>query len=267
MDRYRVKPATKVDLKKRAADDKSAFPAGKAEAEKELLKLNQKLDELQDLLYAGHKHRVLIILQGMDTSGKDGVIRHVFEHVDPLGVRAVSFKQPTSEELDHDYLWRVHRQLPANGEIAIFNRSHYEEVLVVRVHDLVPEKIWKKRYDHINSFERMLVDEGTIILKFFLHMSRKEQAKRLQERLDEKEKNWKFNPNDLKERELWPQYIKAYEEALSKTSKKWAPWYVVPSDRKWYRNLVIAAVLVDTLARLDLKPPKVDFNPGKIVIK
>jgi PPK2 family polyphosphate:nucleotide phosphotransferase len=267
MDRYRVKPGAKVDLKKWDPADKSEFSAGKEEAEKELQKLNQRLDELQDMLYAAHQHKLLVILQGMDTSGKDGAIRHVFEHVDPLGVRAVSFKQPTREELDHDFLWRVHKQLPAKGEIVIFNRSHYEEVLIVRVHNLAPAKTWKLRYDHINGFERMLADEGTIILKFFLHISKKEQAKRLQERLDDKQKNWKFDPNDLKERKLWPEYTAAYEEALSRTSKRWAPWHIVPSDRKWYRNLVIASVLIDTLARLDLKPPKVDFDPSKIVVK
>ena len=189
MQRYRVKPGGKVVLKAWDAGDKSAFPAGKEEAEKELEKLNKKLDELQDLLYAGQQHRVLVVLQGMDTSGKDGTIRHVFEHVDPLGVRAVSFKQPTPEELAHDYLWRVHKHMPGKGEIVIFNRSHYEEVLIVRVHNLVPKEVWKKRYGHINDFERMLADEGVIIVKFFLHISQKEQAQRLQDRLDDKEKN------------------------------------------------------------------------------
>ncbi len=267
MDRYRVKPGSKIALKEWDPEDKSAFAGGKEEAEKELQKLNQKLDALQDLLYAGHQHKLLVILQGMDTSGKDGAIRHVFENVDPQGVYVTSFKKPTPQELDHDYLWRVHAHVPGKGEIAIFNRSHYEEVLVVRVHRLVAEEVWQKRYDHLIHFERMLADEGMTIIKFFLYLSKKEQAGRLQARLDDKTKNWKFNPGDLEERKLWPEYIKAYEEALSKTSKKWAPWYIVPANRKWYRNLVIASILVDTLKGLDLKPPTVDFDPGKIVIK
>ena len=267
MELYRVKPGGKVDLKKWATADQSAFPAGKEKALQELRRLNEKLDELQDLLYAGRRHKVLIVLQGMDTSGKDGTIRRVFEHVDPLGVRAVSFKQPTPEELEHDYLWRVHRQVPGKGEMVIFNRSHYEEVLVVRVHNLVPKEVWQKRYDHIVAFERMLAEEGTTIVKFFLHISKKEQARRLQERVDDKAKNWKFDHSDLKERKHWPEYVKAYEEVLGKTSKKWAPWHIVPSDRKWFRNLMVASILVDTLKGLDLKPPQAHFDPSKIVIK
>jgi PPK2 family polyphosphate:nucleotide phosphotransferase len=209
----------------------------------------------------------LVVLQAMDTGGKDGVIRHVFDGVNPQGVRVASFKVPTQEERDHDYLWRVHEKVPGAGEIVIFNRSHYEDVLVVRVHDLVPEKVWRKRYDHINHFERMLVDEGTTIVKFFLHIDLEEQKQRLQARLDEPNKRWKFSRGDLKERKLWPKYTRAYEEVLSRTSTEWAPWYIVPANRKWYRNLVIANVLLRTLDGMDMHYPDPDENLDGIVIE
>jgi PPK2 family polyphosphate:nucleotide phosphotransferase len=251
MDRYRVKPGSRVDLSQWDPNDKSVFPEGKKEGRKRLLELNQKLEELQELLYAEHKHKVLIVLQAMDTGGKDGTIRHVFEGVNPQGVRVASFKKPTPEELDHDFLWRVHRRVPGRGEMVIFNRSHYEDVLVVRVHDLAPKEVWSKRYDHINDFERTLVEEGTTIRKFFLHIDLDEQRERLQARLDEPNKRWKFNPGDLKERKLWPQYVKAYEDAISKTSTDWAPWYIVPANRKWYRNLVVGTVIIEALEGLE----------------
>jgi len=247
-------------------NDKSAFPGKKKEGRKQLLELNQRLEELQELLYAEHKHKVLIVLQAMDTGGKDGTIRHVFEGVNPQGVRVAGFKKPTPEELDHDFLWRVHKQVPARGEIVIFNRSHYEDVLVVRVHNLAPQEVWSKRYDHINDFERMLVDEGTTILKFFLHIDLDEQKERLQARLDEPNKRWKFKPEDLEERKLWPQYVKAYEDAISKTSTDWAPWYVVPANRKWYRNLVVGTVIIETLKDLDMRYPEAEFDPADIKI-
>jgi len=231
------------------------------------LELNERLEELQELLYAEHKHKVLIVLQAMDTGGKDGTIRHVFEGVNPQGVRVASFKKPTLEELDHDFLWRVHKQVPGKGEIVIFNRSHYEDVLVVRVHNLAPKEVWSKRYDHINGFERMLVDEGTTILKFFLHIDLDEQKERLQARLDEPNKRWKFNPDDLEERKLWPKYVKAYEDAISKTSTSWAPWYIVPANRKWYRNLVVGTVVIEALEDLNMRHPEPQFDPADIKIE
>ncbi|MHB0968953.1 MAG: PPK2 family polyphosphate kinase [Thermoanaerobaculia bacterium] len=218
-------------------------------------------------LYANHDRKLLIILQGMDTSGKDGTIRHVFDSVDPLGVRVESFKVPTSDELDRDFLWRVHMKVPRRGEIVIFNRSHYEDVLVVRVHNIVPEKVWRARYDQINAFEKLLADTGTTIVKFFLHIDRDEQKKRLQARLDDKTKQWKFAKGDLAERALWNDYTKAYEEALQRTSTEWAPWYVVPSNAKWYRNHVIANVLIETLNGMKLKAPQPEEDLASVVIE
>lgn len=267
MDRYLVKPGQKVKLEDWDPDDKSLVDLDKKDGEKELDEINDELEKLQELLFAEGKQQLLIILQGMDTSGKDGVIRHVFDGVNPQGVRVASFKVPTAEELSHDYLWRIHKQTPRKGEIVIFNRSQYEDVLVVRVHSLVPEEVWKKRFDQINEFERLLVEEGTTILKFYLHIDKDEQKQRLQARLDEPDKNWKFNPGDLEERKLWPEYQKAYEDVLSKTSTEYAPWYVIPSNRKWYRNLLIGKILVKTLKDMEMKLPEVDFNPKEIVIE
>lgn len=267
MERYRVIQGSRVDLGDWDPNDKSAFPERKKEGRKRLLELNEQLEELQELLYAEHKHKVLIVLQAMDTGGKDGTIRHVFEGVNPQGVRVAGFKKPTPQELDHDYLWRVHRQTPGRGEIVIFNRSHYEDVLVVRVHSLVPQEVWSKRYDHINAFERTLVDEGTTMVKFFLHIDLEEQKQRFQARLDEPHKHWKFNPADLDERKLWPEYVRAYEDTLSRTSTDWAPWYIVPANRKWYRNLVVGTVITETLASLDMQYPEPDFDPAGIQIE
>jgi PPK2 family polyphosphate:nucleotide phosphotransferase len=265
--RYRVKPGSRVDLSEWDPNDKSAFSIKKEEGRERLLALNEELEELQELLYAEHKHQVLIVLQAMDTGGKDGTIRHVFEGVNPQGVRVAGFKKPTPEELDHDYLWRVHRQTPGKGEIVIFNRSHYEDVLVVRVHNLAPQKVWSERYNHINDFERILADEGTTILKFFLHIDLDEQSERLQARLDRPNKRWKFNPGDLEERKLWSEYVSAYEDAISKTSTDWAPWYIVPANRKWYRNLVVGTVIIETLKGLDMRYPALDFDPADITIE
>jgi len=266
MDRYCVKPGSRVDLSRWDPNDKGVFEEGKKEGRKRLLKLNEELEALQELLYAEHNHKVLIVLQGMDTSGKDGTIRRVFEGVNPQGVRVASFKSPTREELDHDYLWRVHKHAPARGEMVIFNRSHYEDVLIVRVHDLAPKRVWSKRFDHINAFERLLADEGTTILKFFLHIDLDEQKARLQERLARPDKQWKFNPADLDERKRWPDYIQAYQGVLGKTSTPWAPWRIVPANRKWVRDLVIGSVVVETLKGLKMRPPEVDFDPEKITI-
>ncbi len=256
MKDYQVKPGSKVNLEDW---DPGEHDGEKDEADGKLAELTNKLEDLQEMLYAEHKHKVLIVLQGMDTSGKDGVIQHVFEGVNPQGTRVASFKVPTTLELDHDYLWRIHAQAPGRGEMVIFNRSQYEDVLVVRVHSLVPEEVWKKRYEQINDFERLLADEGTLILKYFLHISNEEQRDRLLARLDDPKKHWKFNPDDLKERELWPAYQQAYAAVLSKTSTEWAPWTIVPSNHKWYRNLVIASSIVSALEGLDMHyPPAAD---------
>jgi PPK2 family polyphosphate:nucleotide phosphotransferase len=263
--RYRVKPGLRVSLDGIEAKETLAFRGGKREAEDAIGRLNRKLDELQELLYAEHRHQVLVVLQGMDTSGKDGTIRHVFEGVNPQGVKVSSFKKPTPLELDHDFLWRIHQCLPAKGEIVIFNRSHYEDVLAVRVHNLVPRPVWESRYESINNFEKMLYHEGVTILKFFLHISREEQKKRLQERLDDTKKHWKFSAADLAERKLWSDYRKAYEAILSRTSTDYAPWYILPSDKKWYRNLAVATILVEALEALDMKYPKGDVDPDAIV--
>jgi PPK2 family polyphosphate:nucleotide phosphotransferase len=267
MEQFRVKPDSTIDLDQWDPNTKGGFAGKKKEGRKELLALSQRLEVLQELLYAEHKHRLLVVLQAMDAGGKDGTIRHVFEGVNPQGVKVASFKKPTPEELAHDYLWRVHRHVPGNGEIVIFNRSHYEDVLVVRVHELVPQRVWQRRYAQINDFERMLVEEGTIILKFYLHIDRQEQKERLQARLDDPSKRWKFNPADLKERELWPAYTSAYEDVLSKTSTEWAPWYIVPSNRKWYRNLVVASTIIKSLEALNMQYPDPAFDPDEFVIE
>lgn len=256
MERYRIAQNAKLDLMKWDLEETSEFEGGKEKAKERLRELNLELESLQEILYAEHKHRVLVILQAMDTGGKDGVIRKVFVGVNPQGVKVANFKVPTPIELDHDYLWRVHLQTPGKGEIVIFNRSHYEDVLVVRVHEIVPKEVWKKRFTHINEFERMLAEEGTSILKFFLHIDRAEQKRRLQSRLDDASKHWKFNVGDLKERNLWGQYMKAYGEGISRTSTPWAPWYVVPANRKWYRDIVVATVLVKALKDLKMSYPE-----------
>jgi PPK2 family polyphosphate:nucleotide phosphotransferase len=255
-DTYRVDEGTKVHLPKWPTSTTDGFAGGKEEGAEALKALNVQLADLQQMLYADGRHKVLVVLQGMDTSGKDGTIKHVFHTVNPLGVKVANFKKPNEVELAHDYLWRVHDNTPRNGNIVIFNRSHYEDVLVVRVHELVAEDVWRRRYRHIREWERMLADEGTAIVKFFLHISRDEQRDRLLERLENPAKHWKFEHGDLEERKLWDEYTAAYEEAISETSTDRAPWYVVPADRKWYRNLVISQVLIETLSGLDLAYPE-----------
>ncbi len=256
MERYRIPPGSNVDLAKRDPGDRGGFRGGKTAAEAKLALLQGRLAELQTVLYAQHAHKVLVVLQAMDTGGKDGTIRHVFQGVNPQGVRVANFKVPTPLEQDHDFLWRIHQQTPGRGEIVVFNRSHYEDVLVVRVHGLVPEKVWRRRYETINDFEKGLVDQGTTILKFFLHISKDEQKKRLEERRDDSRKQWKFAVGDLGERKLWGEYMKAYGDAINATSTGHAPWHVVPADHKWFRNLVVASVLVQTLESLDMSYPK-----------
>ncbi len=259
-DHYHIKPDQKVKLEEWDPQEVvKEWQGRKEDGLARLAELMGELGSLQEKLYAQHKHKLLIVLQAMDTGGKDGIIRAVFSGVNPQGVRVASFKVPTPEELDHDYLWRIHKEVPGKGEIVIFNRSHYESLLVERVHNLVPEEVWKKRYDHINQFEKMMADEGLTILKFFLHISLDEQRERLLDRIDDPKKQWKFNPGDLDERKLWPKYMDAFEDVLNRTSASYAPWYLIPANRNWYRDLVFADVIVDTLKGLKLEyPPSVE---------
>jgi PPK2 family polyphosphate:nucleotide phosphotransferase len=265
--KYRVKPGSKVDLSDWDPDDKNASPGSAEQDEKHLVELATRIDELQELLYAEGKRGVLVVLQGMDTSGKDGTIRHVFREVDPLGVRAVRFKAPTEDELKHDFLWRVHPHTPGKGELVIFNRSHYEDVVVVRVHKVITKAECKRRYELINAFERLLVDNDTMIVKFYLHISKEEQRKRLQERIDNPKKQWKFSMSDLTERALWNEYMKAYSDALAATSTELAPWYVVPSNSKKNRNLFVSSVLLETLEGLKMQYPSLKQKPEGIVVE
>jgi PPK2 family polyphosphate:nucleotide phosphotransferase len=225
-----------------------------------------RLAELQDMLYAQSKRSLLVVFQAMDAGGKDGAIKKVFDSVNPQGVRVASFKVPTPIELAHDFLWRVHQVVPPKGFIGIFNRSHYEDVLVVRVNEIVPKAIWEKRYAMINDFERLLAENGTTILKFYLHISKDEQRKRLQERLDEPGKRWKFSLGDLPVRERWDDYMHAYEDVFTRCHHPSAPWHIVPANRKWYRDLVITRTIVETMERMDLAYPEPDFDPSAVVI-
>ena len=260
MQRYLVSHKKKIHLADFDPEETRGIAGDKEEARARLLVLTEQLEELQELMAAEHKHSIMVILQGMDTSGKDGVIRRVFEGANPQGVRVASFKVPTPIESDHDYLWRHHLQTPGKGEIVIHNRSHYENVLVVRVHSMVPKKVWEKRYFQMAEFERLLVEEGTTVLKFFLHISKEEQKQRLLDRLADPAKHWKFSPGDLKERALWDQYMECYEDMLNKTSTSWAPWWIVPANKKWARDLLISSVLVDTLKGFKINPVRVLEN-------
>jgi PPK2 family polyphosphate:nucleotide phosphotransferase len=262
VERYRISPDTAVRLADHDPSHRLTFDGKKEVGRSYLGELSRRLGELQELLYADGRHRILVVLQAIDTGGKDGVIRHVFRSVNPQGVGVTSFKAPAPAELARDYLWRIHAQVPEAGSIGIFNRSHYEDVLVVRVRELVPPERWERRYGHINDFERMLADEGTTILKFFLHISKEEQARRLRARLEDPSRHWKFDPGDLEDRALWDRYEEAFETMLSRTSTPWAPWYVVPANRKWYRNLVVARVLMQTLEGLGLRHPPPTFDPA-----
>jgi PPK2 family polyphosphate:nucleotide phosphotransferase len=266
MERYRITDGKGFDLTDWDPDDKGGFEGGKAEGRALLAELTGQLDDLQEKLYADGRHKLLVVLQGTDTSGKGGAIRKAFEGLDPSGVHVAAFKAPTEAELAHDFLWRVHPHTPANGQVSIFDRSHYEDVLIVRVHDLVPKTRWKARYAHIAAFEKMLANEGTTIVKFFLHISKDEQAQRLQARLDNPSKHWKFRLADLEERKLWDEYQDAYQDMIRLTAAKHAPWVVVPANRKWYRDIVICQTLIDTLADLELRfPESVDDLSGVVV--
>ncbi|MFN4873597.1 MAG: polyphosphate kinase 2 family protein [Akkermansiaceae bacterium] len=268
LERYLVKPGSKVDLAKIDSDERALFQeGGKDDSAKAFDNLQDELQYLQKVLYAQNKHRILLVLQAMDTGGKDGCVKHVFSRIDPQGIHVRSFKKPTEEELARDFLWRVHEKVPRNGEMVIFNRSHYEDVIAVKVKKLFPDKVWKQRYQHIVDFERMLAEEGTTVVKIYLHISKDEQKRRIVSRLENPDKHWKFHPDDLKDRALWNDFMKTYEDLLSKTSTEHAPWYVVPANRKWYRNLCVARIMVDTMKRLDMKLPTVDWDPKKIVVE
>lgn len=256
MKQYQVEPGKKINLAQLNPDDQSAFAGDKKAAKDELDKLSERLEALQEVLYAQGKHKVLIVFQAMDAGGKDGTIRVVFDGINPSGVKVASFKVPTEEELSHDFLWRIHKHTPGRGEMVIFNRSHYEDVLVVRVKNLVPQAVWMKRYEHIRDFEKLLAGEGTTILKFFLHISKDEQKERLQERLDNPEKRWKFRKGDLDDRALWDQYMQAFEDAIAETSTAYAPWYVIPANKNWYRNLMVCRIIVEALEDLKMEYPQ-----------
>lgn len=258
---YLVRAGESADIQSRDSHSKVGFEGGKTEGKAALKGYNERLAELQTRLFAETKQKLLIVLQAMDTGGKDGTIRHVFKGINPQGVRVWSFGVPSEWELAHDYLWRVHQRTPESGTISIFNRSHYEDVLVVRVKSLVPQERWEKRYDHIVDFERLLADEETNVVKLFLHISKEEQKQRLQARLDQPDKHWKFSLGDLDDRKLWDDFVAAYEDALTRTSTAHAPWYVVPADRKWYRNLVVSSILIKTLEEMDPQyPPDPDLK-------
>jgi PPK2 family polyphosphate:nucleotide phosphotransferase len=261
----RVKPGSRVRLSR--LDTGAAYGWDKETAAPELERQLTRLADLQDRLWAEAERSVLVVLQGIDAAGKDGTINKVMEAFNPQGCPVTSFKVPSPEELAHDYLWRVHKRVPRKGEIGIFNRSHYEDVLVVRVHDLVPKAVWSRRYDQINAFEQHLAENGTTIVKFFLSISRGEQRDRFQARYDDPTKRWKFSMGDLKERERWDDYQAAFDDALTKTSTDHAPWYVIPADRKWFRNLTVATILADTIAALKPRYPAVAADvPDGLVI-
>jgi PPK2 family polyphosphate:nucleotide phosphotransferase len=255
-DRWKVKPGREVDFAAFDTDSTAGAPGDRGETEAALPVLQERLADLQDRLWAEGRRSLLVVLQAMDAGGKDGTIKHVFRGVNPQGCRVQSFKEPTHLELAHDFLWRVHGAVPRAGEIGIFNRSHYEDVLITRVHGLISEDVWKERYDLINGFETLLAHGGTTVVKLFLHISKAEQRKRFDSRLHEPRKRWKFQPSDLAERERWDAYQVAYADALSATSTTSAPWYVIPADRKWYRNWAVSTVLVEALERIDPHYPE-----------
>jgi PPK2 family polyphosphate:nucleotide phosphotransferase len=263
--KLRIEPGKRVRL---GRYDPDATPGYKSkELSQGALERNlEHLRDLQYLMYAENKHALLVVLQGMDAAGKDGTIRNVMSGLNPQGVDVTPFKAPSTEELDHDYLWRIHRNVPPRGDIGIFNRSHYEDLLIVRVHGLVAKSVWSRRYDQINAFEKTLVENNVRVLKFFLHISRDEQKKRIQERIDDPNRRWKLAPSDFTERKFFGAYQDAYEDVLTRCSTPWAPWYIIPANRKWYRNAAVLQVIVDTLAGLKMKfpPPTIDLRKYKL---
>ena len=265
IEALRVEPGEPARIAERDPDD--TLGLDKAAGKANLDELRDRLDLLQRRLYAEAGRSALLVLQGLDASGKDGVIRSVLKRVSPQGCRVVSFRAPTSSELAHDYLWRVHAQLPARGELGVFNRSHYEDIVAVRMHRLAPEEVWRRRTGHIREWERMLTDEGAALVKVFLNVSRDEQRARLQERIDDPEKRWKFRRDDLEVRKRFDEYVAAYEEALTETSTEWAPWHVVPADRNWVKALACARLVVDALERLDPRLPAPEPGNEGLVIE
>ena len=268
LERYWVKPGAEVDLKQIDGNEKVLFNgSGKEENERQFDELQDELQELQKRLYAQNKHRILVVMQAMDTGGKDGCIKHVFSRIDPQGIHVRSFKKPSEEEMSYDFLWRVHSKVPHRGQLVIFNRSHYEDIIAVRVKKIFPDEVWKRRQRHVVEFERMLAEEGTTIIKIFLHISKAEQKKRLEARLANPMKHWKVNPDDLVDRARWDDFMGAYEDVIGKTSTEFAPWYVVPADRKWYRNLCVARIMLDTLKKLNMEYPAITWDPATIKIE
>jgi len=266
LNKYLVKPNSNFSLTQHDPDGKQLFDHPKNEGIEFFEEQKKTLVELQKLLFAEGKHKILVIIQAMDAGGKDGCIKSVFSALDPQGVRVTSFKKPTSEELAHDFLWRVHPNAPANGQIAVWNRSHYEDIIAVKIKNLLPEKRWQNRYRHIIEFERMLADEGTTIIKLFLNISKEEQKSRLEARLTNPNKLWKFMPDDIEDRHKWLDFQLAYHELIQKTSTNFAPWYIIPANRKWYRNLIVQQLLIEKLSSLEMKFPPITFDPASIVI-
>ena len=264
LEQLRVKPGHAARIADR--DPRDGLGLQKADGAGRLQELRERIDVLQYRLFAEHRHSVLVILQGLDASGKDGVVRRVFEGVNPTGIKVVSFRAPVGAELEHDYLWRIHAALPSHGEIGVFNRSHYEDVVAVRMLELAPKEIWERRPGHLCAFERLLVDEGTTVVKVFLNVSKDEQATRLQERIDNPEKRWKFRSDDLKVRERFDDWVQAWEDVLTETSTEYAPWYVVPADRNWVKALAVATLIVDALERIDPALPEAEDGVEGLVI-
>jgi len=265
-ERWRVHPGTTVSLVDIDTEATDGAPGGKQETSATFADLRGVAREAQERLWAERRQSLLIVLQAMDAGGKDGTLKHLFRGFNPVGTRVHSFRAPSEEELAHDFLWRVHRHTPAAGEVVVFNRSHYEDVLIVRVKDLVPESVWRPRYEAINKFEYALTSDGVTVLKFFLHISKDEQKRRLESRLADPDKRWKFSANDLKERAYWDDYQAAFEDAVNECSTEYAPWYVVPANKKWYRNLVVARTIADTLEAMNPKFPAAEKGLDKVQI-
>lgn len=268
LEKYWVKPGTRLDLGSMDPGEKALFNGqDRLDFAPQFDELQDELQDLQKKLYAQNKHRVLVVMQAMDTGGKDGCIKHVFSRIDPQGIHVRSFKKPSEEEMSYDFLWRVHSKVPHRGQLVIFNRSHYEDIIAVRVKKIFPDEVWKRRQRHIVEFERMLAEEGTTIVKIFLHISKAEQKRRLESRLADPIKHWKINPDDLVDRAHWEDFMTAYEDVITKTSTEYAPWYIVPADRKWYRNLCVARIMLDTLKKLNMEFPPINWDPKSIRIE
>ena len=268
LEKYWVKPGTKLELGAIDPGEKALFNGpDRLDFAPQFDELQEELQDLQKKLYAQNKHRILVVMQAMDTGGKDGCIKHVFSRIDPQGIHVRSFKKPSEEEMSYDFLWRVHSKVPHRGQLVIFNRSHYEDIIAVRVKKIFPDEVWKRRQRHIVEFEKMLAEEGTTIVKIFLHISKAEQKRRLESRLANPIKHWKINPDDLVDRAHWEDFMTAYEDVITKTSTEYAPWYVVPADRKWYRNLCVARIMLDTLKKLNMEFPPINWDPKSIRIE